>query len=124
MHVYQSLQAQASKILPKKNPELGHLVGIDGSLIDATLSMHWADYRKKSKKAKVHVGFDLNQAIPRKIYLTDGNGAERPFVSLILSEDQTGVMDRGYQSHKRFDQWQREEYCLCAGLKPARKKRS
>lgn len=108
MHVYQDLQAQASAILPKQHPELGDLVGIDGSLINATLSMHWADYRKKSKKAKVHVGFDLNQAIPRKVYLTDGNGAERPFVSLILSDGQTGVMDRGYQSHQRFDQWQRD----------------
>ena len=122
MHVYQSLQAQASEILPKQNPELGNLVGIDGSLINATLSMHWADYRKKSKKAKVHVGFDLNQAIPRKIYLTDGNGAERPFVSLILSEDQTGVMDRGYQSHKRFDQWQHDGTLFMCRIKAGTKK--
>jgi len=103
MHVYQNLQAQASSILPKQNPELGDLVGIDGSLINATFSMHWADYRKKSKKAKVHIGFDLNQAIPRKVYLTDGNGAERPFVSQILSPGQTGVGDRGYQEHTLFD---------------------
>ena len=122
MHVYQSLQAQASDILPKQNPELGNLVGIDGSLIDATLSMHWADYRKNSKKAKVHVGFDLNQAIPRKIYLTHGNGAERPFVSLILSENQTGVMDRGYQSHKRFDQWQRDGTLFMCRIKAGTKK--
>ena len=122
MQVYQSLQAQASKILPKQNPELGNLVGIDGSLVDATISMHWADYRKKSKKAKVHVGFDLNQAIPRKIYLTDGNGAERPFVGLILSEGQTGVMDRGYQSHKRFDQWQRDRKSFLCRIKAGTKK--
>ena len=122
MHVYQNLQAQASTILPKQNPELGDLVGIDGSLIDATLSMHWADFRKKSKKAKVHVGFDLNQAIPRKIYLTDGNGAERPFVNLILSDGQTGVMDRGYQSHKRFDQWQRDEKLFMCRIKANTKK--
>ena len=122
MYVYQNLQTQASAILPKQNPELGDLVGIDGSLIDATLSMHWADYRKKSKKAKVHVGFDLNQAIPRKIYLTDGNGAERPFVSLILSEGQTGVMDRGYQSHKRFDQWQRDGKRFMCRIKASTKK--
>ncbi len=121
-HVYQSLQAQASTILPKQNLELGNLVGIDGSLIDATLSMHWADYRKNSKKAKVHVGFDLNQAIPRKIYLTDGNGAERPFVSLILSENQTGVMDRGYQSHKRFDQWQHDGILFMCRIKAGTKK--
>ena len=97
-------------------------MGIDGSLIDATLSMHWADYRKNSKKAKVHVGFDLNQAIPRKIYLTDGNGAERPFVSLILSENQTGVMDRGYQSHKRFDQWQHDGILFMCRIKAGTKK--
>jgi hypothetical protein len=91
MHVYQNLQARAAGVLPKQHGELGNLMGIDGSLIDATLSMHWADYRKKSKKAMGHVGFDLNQEIPRKIYLTDGNGAERPFVSLILADGQTGV---------------------------------
>ncbi len=122
MHVYQDLQAQASAILPKQNPELGDLVGIDGSLINATLSMHWADYRKNSKKAKVHVGFDLNQATPRKVYLTDGNGAERPFVNLILSEGQTGVMDRGYQSHQRFDQWQRDRKRFMCRIRASTKK--
>lgn len=122
MYVYQNLQTQASKIIPKQHAELGNLVGIDGSLIDATLSMHWADYRKKSKKAKVHLGFDLNQAIPRKIYLSDGNGAERPFVSLILSEGQTGVMDRGYQSHNRFDQWQRDGIIFMCRIKAGTKK--
>ena len=122
LHVFKNLQAQASEILPKQHPELGNLVGIDGSLIDATLSMHWADYRKKSKKAKVHVGFDLNQAIPRKIYLTGGNGAERPFVSLILAEGQTGVMDRGYQSHEHFDQWQRDRKSFMCRIKASTKK--
>ena len=34
MYVYQNLQAQASAILPRQHPELGDLVGIDGSLID------------------------------------------------------------------------------------------
>jgi len=106
MHVFQTLQHQAKDILPNRHPELGNLVGIDGSLIDATLSMYWADYRKNSKKAKVHVGFDLNRGIPRKIFLTEGNGGERPFVDMILSEGETGVLDRGYQRHKLFDKWQ------------------
>ena len=70
--------------------------------------MYWADYRKNSKKAKVHVGFDLNRGIPRKIFLTEGNGGERPFVSKILSQGETGVLDRGYQCHKRFDEWQED----------------
>jgi len=114
IHVFETLQNQASALLPKRHADLGNLVSIDGSLIDATLSMSWADYRKGSKKAKVHVGFNLNQSIPRKIFLTEGNGAERPFVSRILSDDETGVMDRGYQCHAKFDLWQQEnKHYLC-----------
>ena len=43
--------------------------------------MTWADYRKGSKKAKVHLGFNLNQGIPTKIFITNGKEAERPFVN-------------------------------------------
>ena len=70
--------------------------------------MHWADYRDGSKKAKAHLGFDINHSIPSKIFLTDGKGDERPFVSKILSPGQTGIMDRYYQCHKDFDLWQTE----------------
>ena len=123
-HIYQNLQTQAVDVLPKEHDELGDLIGIDGSLIDACLSMHWADYRKGSKKAKVHLGFDLNHGIPRKIFLSDGNGAERPFVSMILSPGQTGVTDRGYQAHDRFDQWQEEgKHFVCRIKASTRKKR-
>ena len=123
-HIYQNLQTQAVGVLPKEYDELGDLVGIDGSLIDACLSMHWADYRKGSKKAKVHLGFDLNHSIPRKIFLSDGKGAERPFVSMILSPGQTGVMDRGYQAHDRFDQWQEEGKHFVCRIKASTKKKS
>jgi hypothetical protein len=109
MEVFQKLYEQAAKHLPKGHAELGNLTIIDGSLIDAVLSMYWADYRDGSKKAKVHVGFDLNRGIPKKIFLTDGKGDERSFISQILSPGDTGLMDRGYQSHKLFDAWQREE---------------
>ncbi len=106
--VFQKLSCEASNILPNQHPELGELVAFDGSLIDAVLSMTWADYRKGSKKAKIHIGFDLNRSIPRKIFLTDGNGAERPFVNKILSPGQTGIGDRGYQKHALFDSLQAE----------------
>ena len=106
--VFEKLSNEASNILPRQHADLGQLVAFDGSLIDAVLSMTWADYRKGSKKAKIHVGFNLNYAIPTKIFLTDGNGAERPFVSQILSPGQTGVGDRGYQQHDLFDCLQTE----------------
>jgi hypothetical protein len=76
--------------------------------------MYWADYRTGAKKAKGHFGFDVNRKIPIKIYLTDGNGGERPFVRSILKKGQTGIMDRGYQSHKNFDLLQDEnKHFIC-----------
>lgn len=114
MELFGKLHTQAAKQLPKGNAELGDLTIIDGSLIDAVLSMYWADYRDGAKKAKVHIGFDLNRGIPKKIFLTDGKGDERPFVSKILAPGETGVMDRYYQRHKSFDEWQAEgKHFIC-----------
>jgi hypothetical protein len=114
IEMFGKLYLKAAKHLPKVHAELGDLVLIDGSLIDAVLSMYWADYRTGSKKAKVHVGFDLNRGIPKKIFLSDGKEAERPFVERILAPGETGVMDRGYQSHKLFDVWQTEgKHFIC-----------
>jgi len=108
LSVFEKLQQQAAHLLPDCHPDLGRLVAVDGSLIDATLSMEWADYRERAKKAKTHIGFDLNRGIPGKIFFTNGKGAERPFVAEVLSPGETGVIDRGYQSHDMFDLWQEE----------------
>jgi hypothetical protein len=108
LEVFEGLSKDAKKILPSAHGEFGDLVAIDGSLIDSVLSMEWADYRNGAKKAKAHIGFDINHGIPSKIFLTKGKGGERPFVSKILSPGQTGVMDRYYQRHKSFDEWQSE----------------
>jgi hypothetical protein len=121
-HIYKNLQADAASRLPKEYDQLGDLIAIDGSLIDACLSMLWADYRKGSKKAKVHLGFDVNHGIPRKVFLSDGKGAERPFASMILSPGQTGIMDRGYQAHDYFDLWQQEEKYFVCRIKAKTKK--
>ena len=85
--------------------------------------MYWADYRKGAKKAKVHVGFDLNRSIPRKFFLTDGKGAERPFVNQILSPGDTGVLDRGYQCHEKFDLWQRANILFMCRIKASTRKK-
>ena len=114
LFIFQELQKMASATIPKQFEEFGNLVAIDGSLIDATLSMEWADYRTGAKKAKTHIGFDINRGIPRKLFLTDGKGAERPFVGKILEPGETGIMDRGYQSHQNFDLFQAaEKHFIC-----------
>lgn len=117
--VFTELQKKASGVLPSQYAALGDLVAIDGSLIDSVLSMHWAEYRTNSKKAKLHLGFDLNHGIPRKLFLTEGNGAERPFVSSIIEPGQTGVLDRGYQAHHLFDQWQEDGCHFVCRIKEA-----
>jgi len=109
LYVFQELQKQACSIVPKKYSELGDLISIDGSLIDSVLSMDWADYRSGSRKARLHLGFNVNQGIPHKLFLTDGKADERPFVDQILTPGQTGIMDRGYQSHENFDALQLEK---------------
>jgi len=45
VELLQNLQQQARKVLPAMHPSLGDLVAIDGSLIQAVASMHFADYR-------------------------------------------------------------------------------
>ena len=84
---------------------LGELVAIDGSRIEASLSMGWAEYSSTQHKAKAHLGFDLNHGLPRQLALTDGKGAERPFVSILLAPGETGVVDRGYVDYQLFDRW-------------------
>jgi len=108
LQLFHILQDKARRFLPDSHPQFGDLVGIDGSLIDAVQSMRFADYRKGVQKAKVHLGFNLNQGVPEKVFLSKGKADERPFVSQLIKPGQTGVMDRGYQCHKLFDQWQRE----------------
>ena len=122
LEVFETLYPKATRILPRKYRKLGDLVSIDGSLIDAVLSMTWADYREGAKKAKVHVGFDLNHSIPSQIFLTAGKADERPWAHKILAPGQTGVLDRYYQCHKNFDLWQTEGKHFVCRIKAGTKK--
>jgi len=122
LYVFTELHAQASKTLPAKHTEYGDLVAIDGSLVDAVLSMQWAEYTSGKNKAKAHLGFDLNHAIPGKLFLAEGNSNERPYVDQILKPGQTGIMDRGYLTHKGFDRWQNDnKHFICRIKSNARK---
>jgi len=122
LYVFTELQKQASGTLPSQYSDLGDLVAIDGSLIDSVLSMHWAEYRSNSRKAKLHLGFDINHGVPHKLFLTEGTGAERPFVSKIIDPGQTGILDRGYQAHHLFDQWQHDNCHFVCRIRKSTKK--
>lgn len=120
--MYHLLQAKATTFLPTLHSDLGELISIDGSLIDAVPTMEFADYRNGVQKAKVHLGLDLNRGIPQRVHLSAGKADERPFVEKILAPGQTGVMDRYYQCHKNFDQWQADKrHFVCRIRKSTRK---
>lgn len=124
VHVYEHLQKQATAKLPiaKELERFGDLVAVDGSLIDATLSMTWADYRHGTKKAKVHLGYDVARGIPQKIIMTDGKGDERPQVENLVAPGQTAVLDRYYQCYKNFDEWQEQGRHFVCRIKPSARK--
>jgi hypothetical protein len=105
MEVFTLLSAHASAFLPKAHPELGDLVAVDGSLIDCTLTMEWANYQKGFQKAKAHIGFDPGRSIPKGFVLTNGNGNEKDQVETLVPPHHTGIMDRGYQCHADLDRW-------------------
>jgi hypothetical protein len=52
LYVFEKLHAKAAGSLLKEHPQWGDLIAIDGSLIDAVLSMVWADYRKGAKRPR------------------------------------------------------------------------
>ena len=97
--------------------QLGDLVAIDGTLIDAVCSMTWADYSSTTKKAKLRLGFDVNRGIPGKVCLTDGKGDESPLVPRLLAPGQTGIMDRNYQCYRNFDLWQEQGLLFVCRIK-------
>jgi len=124
IETFEKLYAKAAKHLPKGHAELGDVTLIDGSLIDGVFSMYWADYRDGSKKAKVHIGFDLNRGIPKKIFLTDGKEAERPFVARILAPGKRASWIEATRNISCLMPGRRKENILSAGSKPPRKRPS
>jgi len=124
VQVYENLQKQTTAKLPiaKEMSGLGDLIAVDGSLIDATLSMVWADYRDGAKKAKVHLGYDIGRGIPQKMILTAGKADERPQVEYLIAPGQTAVMDRYYQCYKNFDDWQAQERHFVCRIKASSRK--
>jgi hypothetical protein len=105
IEVFTLLSAHTSALLPKAHPELGDLVAVDGSLIDCSLSVEWADYRKGCNKAKAHIGFDPQRSIPKGFVLTDGKADEKEQVETLVPPHHTGILDRYYQCHADLDRW-------------------
>ncbi|WP_041532347.1 hypothetical protein [Pelobacter propionicus] len=59
--MYERLQAKAKNLVPGQYADLGTLIAVDGSLIDAVPTMEFADYRKGGNK-NPYYGYGFTRA--------------------------------------------------------------
>lgn len=62
---FERLSRKAAKALGTRYDKFGSLCALDGSLVDATLSMEWADYTSTTNKTKVHLNAIVHRSLPQ-----------------------------------------------------------
>jgi len=96
------VESFAAKVFPKQ-PQKNKL--IVESILKNVQKNGDSAFRKIRKKIQQIKSYYIKSNKTRNRFCLFWND---PFVSMILSPGQTGVMDRGYQAHDLFDRWQEE----------------
>jgi len=99
----------ASQALPLATGEeaeaLQGLTAVDGSLLPALPRMAWALWQDdQHRAAKLHLHFDVFQAVPVEATVTEGNGSERHELLTTLQKGRLYVLDRGYLGYEFFQE--------------------
>lgn len=100
------LASQSASLSDGKEAEaLKGLTAVDGSLLPALPRMAWALWQDdQHRAAKLHLHFDVFQAIPVEATLTEGNGSERHELLTTLRKGRLYVLDRGYLGYEFFQE--------------------
>jgi hypothetical protein len=100
------LASQATPLSHGKEAEaLKGLTAVDGSLLPALPRMAWALWQDdQHRAAKLHLHFDVFEAIPVEATLTEGTGSERHELRNTLQKGRLYVLDRGYLSYEFFQE--------------------
>ena len=100
------LASQAASLSHGKEAEaLKGLTAVDGSLLPALPRMAWALWQDdQHRAAKLHLHFDVFEAIPVEATLTEGNGSERQELRNTLQKGRLYVLDRGYLGYEFFQE--------------------
>jgi len=100
------LASQAASLSHGKEAEaLKGLTAVDGSLLPALPRMAWALWQDdQHRAAKLHLHFDVFEAIPVEATLTEGNASERQELRNTLQKGRLYVLDRGYLGYKFFQE--------------------
>jgi hypothetical protein len=100
------LANQALALAKGKEAEaLQGLTAVDGSLLPALPRMAWALWQDdQHRAAKLHLHFDVFQAVPVEATITAGNGSERHELLTTLQKGRLYVLDRGYLGYEFFQE--------------------
>lgn len=100
------LASQAAPLARGQEAEaLEGLTAVDGSLLPALPRMAWALWQDdQHRAAKLHLHFDVFQALPVEATLTEGNGSERHELRITLQKGRLYVLDRGYLGYEFFQE--------------------
>jgi hypothetical protein len=74
----------------------------DGSVLAATATMHWAQWREQDHAAKMHMFYSITRGAPRFAELTDANTDERAVLQEHLAAKLIYVIDRGLRDYALF----------------------
>jgi len=97
----------------------GRLRAMDGSFLRCLPKMVWAVFRKQSDRrgVRLHVQFDLQDAIPVSADITEALGSEKKILRKRLTPGITFLLDRGYIEYQLYQAIHDVGSCFVARLK-------
>ncbi len=99
---------------------------LDSTIISLCLKVFdWATYRSEKGAIKLHTLLDYDGCLPSYVFMTPGsqNDGKRAGY-MTLPENSVVVIDRGYQSFKMFEQWNKRNIYFVTRLKDTIKYKS
>lgn len=120
--VFHSLVARVQQVAATQQTRFRfryHLLSIDSTLIDLSLSVHdWALYRRGKGAAKLHLLLDHQGFLPVYAVITEGKACDlTPVRGLDFPSGSFLVFDRGYQDYDWFERLTQRRVFFATRLK-------
>ena len=99
---------------------------LDSTIISLCLKVFdWATYRSEKGAIKLHTLLDYDGCLPSYVFMTPGSQNDGKHAGyMTLPENSVVVIDRGYQSFKMFEQWNKRNIYFVTRLKDTIKYKS
>lgn len=100
--LFQSLVYQSCRSLGPSRSVARAFLAVDGTVFSATAKMIFAHFDKDHNAVKAHVGFDIQNSVPRFLTLTTAKDSERDQLLKQVRRGLTYLLDRGYLAFDLF----------------------